>query len=469
MDQLTAVQIAELAEAELFCGPGDVSVNHVVRDSGDAVPGSLFIGLVGERTDGNRYAVQAYENGSRIFLLSDRSVAETFRTSCPDAAVLLAGDTKKSMQIFAKHYLEKYYPGFRIGVTGSSGKTSTRDILYGILSSRYRTVRNYKNYNNDIGVPLTAFHVEGTTEAAVFEMGMNHFHEIELLADIVRPQIGIITNVGTAHIENLGSQDGIRKAKLEITTFFQEDQVLVYNADDAYLADLKEQPVRYQLLPAGQNAGADGVILSDVDVRGRDGIRFALTYKGECVECHMPVLGKHNAWNAAVAAGAALQCGVTLEEITQALRNVDIGGNRLRCRECGSLMIIDDTYNANPDSAKAAIDALMSVDAERRVLILADMKELGSRSAELHREVGRYAGTCAPDLVLTIGADAAGIAAGAAELLPGERVHAFRDKPEFFAEAERWIRKGDTILLKGSHSTGMDEVVKYFEKTGESV
>ena len=235
MKEITAAQAASYAGGVLFSGPSDNKAVFVERDSRKTGAGSIFVGLAGLKNDGNDFAPAAYENGCRIFLLSSESMACRMRDEHSDASVILTDDTLKAMQRLAKNYLADC-DLIRVAVTGSVGKTSTKEMLYKVFSSKYKTICNYENFNNHIGVPLTAFLVGEDTEAGIFEMGMNHSGEIHLLADIVRPQTAAVTNVGTSHIGNLGSRDKILEAKMEITDFMDSSCVLIYNADNDKLS-----------------------------------------------------------------------------------------------------------------------------------------------------------------------------------------------------------------------------------------
>jgi len=465
MKKLTAVQAAAYANGIVYCGPADNTAVSVERDSRKAGPDSIFVGLTGEKNDGNDFAEAAYSNGCRMFLLSRKDICDILKEKYPDASVIMVEDTLAGMQMLAKNYLADC-DIIKVAVTGSTGKTSTKDMLRCIFASKYDTISNFENYNNHIGVPLTVFTVEDSTEAGIFEMGMNHTGEIELLADIVRPETACITNVGISHIGNLGSRENILSAKLEITAFMDSDSTLVYNVDNDMLRSLRDQETVYHAVQAGKEADAAGIVISDLVDNGDEGITFVLTAGGESQEFYIPVPGAHNAWNASLAAGCGLRYGISLKDAADALRGLSISGNRLNVQEADGIKIINDTYNASPDSVKAAIDVLYAVKCQRKVALLADMFELGENSDDFHREVGDYAGDKNIDLVITIGKNAEHIASGAAAKIGKDRVISFADSDSFYETAHDIIRKGDAVLVKGSHGMRMDKVAQYLQNSG---
>ena len=467
MKEITAAEAASYAGGTLFCGPAGNTAVSVERDSRLTGSRSIFVGLKGEKNDGNEFAPAAYENGCRIFLLSSEDIARRMEKEHSDASVILVKDTLYAMQQMAKNYLADLSL-IRVAVTGSVGKTSTKDMMYRIFSSRYRTVCNFENFNNHIGVPLTAFRVEEDTQAAIFEMGMNHSGEIHLLADIVRPQTAAVTNVGTSHIGNLGNRDNIMKAKMEIVDFMDSSSTLVYNADNDKLSRLKKKSFVFRKIPAGTDVDeSEGVKISDIESLGEGGIRFCLSYRGESCRFHLPLPGVHNAYNAAIAAACGLVYGISLKESAEALASIQSSAVRLNITEAHGIQVINDTYNASPDSVRAAVDVLQERNALRHVAILADMFELGDNSDEYHRSIGVYAAEKGIDVLVAVGVSARYMAEAAAEKMGWEKVFYFPDSEHFMKEAHEIIRKGDAVLVKGSHGMAMDRVAGFLTETGE--
>lgn len=467
MKEITAAQAAAYAGGILFCGPEDNTAVMVERDSRKTGEKSIFVGLMGEKNDGNIFAPAAYEKGCRIFLLSSRDMAERLQKEHPDASVILTEDTLTALQQMAKNYIADL-DLIRVAVTGSVGKTSTKEMMYRVFSSKYRTICNYENFNNHIGVPLTAFLAEADTEAGIFEMGMNHSGEIHLLADLIRPQTAAITNVGTSHIGNLGSRDAIMDAKMEITDFMDSSSMLVYNADNDKLSRLNGAETSFRLTAAGCDVqDPDAVRISDIVSLGEEGVRFRLTWKEESCDFYIPLPGVHNAHNAALAAACGLRHGISLKESAEALKYMESNSVRLNVIDRHGIQVINDTYNASPDSVRAAIDVLKERKAQRRVAVLADMFELGDASDEYHRSVGAYAAEKGTDLLIAVGRNAVHIAEGASEKMEADRICHFDDPDQFMKKAHEIIRKGDAVLVKGSHGMAMDRVAVFLAETGE--
>ena len=480
MDIITAAKAAELAGAELISGPAQNEVSKVVRDSRETVSGCLFVCLIGDTNNGHDYVEEAYENGCRVFLISSDKALEQL-SKHEDVSILKVENTHQAFYTMAENYLAQFNL-IKIAVTGSSGKTTTKDMLYSMLSSKYKTIKSYRNFNNDIGVSLTAFDVDHTTEVAIFEMGMNHAGEIHLLAKIVRPDIACITNAGTAHIGNLGSRENILKAKMEVTDFMDENSILVYNIDNDMLASLKDQNTPYKKLAVGYNADQDGVIMvvlnqageegiveSSPSASGEEGITFIIRYNEDNMMFYLPVPGIYNASNAAVATGAALMVGMDLMDCSNAIMNVKLTDGRMSYMRSGEFKILDDTYNANPDAVKVALDVLAGTFGRRRIAVLADMLDLGAASEELHRETGEYAASKGINALVTIGSDAAFIAEGAKEKNLDRETFSFKDHEEFEQRAKEIFRPGDAILVKGSHSMNMVSVVDFLKKLGSEI
>lgn len=425
------------------------TVCRICTDSRKAQPGDLFFALIGDNHDAHKYLPQVAEAGCTCAVISDED-------ACPEGVTaVLVDDTTKALQQLASWYLDTLDIK-KIAVTGSTGKTSTRDLTWYVCSEKYNARKNEGNLNNHLGVPLTILSFDDDTEIGILEMGMDKFGEIELLADIVRPDIGIITNIGMAHIENLGSRDGIFQAKMELTAYFGEENVLIAARDDEYLNKDRISGC-YDLITAGCDGRSD-YIISHIDDFGAEGIQFTLEHKGKIQHFRLPIPGRHNAFNGALAVAAGAQLGITMEEAARGLAKARLTDKRLTVRGKNGLKVIDDTYNASPDSMKAAIDVLMKTRGIRSVAILGDMFELGETSRLQHEMVGRYAARSGVELLIAIGEDSAEMARGAGEEGIAD-VKYFPDKDSFLKEMDKIIEKGDVILIKGSHGMEMDKIV----------
>lgn len=436
-------------------------IQEVCTDSRTAKKGDLFVPIIGEVHDAHKFIPQAYERGCRAFLVSRTEAADGLK----DCQIILVGDTTGAVQDLAAVYLEGL--GLKkIAVTGSVGKTSTRDMVHAILSEKFRTGTAKKNFNNSIGVPLTIFSFDDSLEAAVLEMGMDHAGEIHRLAEIIRPDIGIITNVGISHIENFADgRDGILKAKMEITDYFGPTNTLVINSDNDMLkkADFSGG---YKLIRVGEEPEADYRI-SDIRDYGEKGIRYTLSAEGKEYEICLHVPGAHNAANSALAIAGCRQMGVTTEQAISGLAHLELTGKRLAVKEKNGITVIDDTYNAAPASMKSLIDTLVHTDGQRKIAVFAGMNELGAESPKYHREVGEYAGKRDLDLLITVGEKAEDIAVGYRNVKDcGKAVH-FDRKEDLYPEIKNLFRTGDVIAVKGSRLMEMEQVAAEILKEQE--
>ncbi len=445
-------QIAKASGGKLIVCGSRRSITGIKHDSREVGPDDMFVAVKGENHDGHRFISQVIEGGCPALLISNAE-------ECPkdaDVNVILVDDTIEAMGKIASWYLDSLNIR-RAAVTGSVGKTSTRDMIYFVLSEKYNCGRNLKNYNNNIGIPLSVFQFDENIEAAVLEMGMDAFGEIEYLSGIVKPEIGVITNIGIAHMEKLGSREGIFRAKMEIAKNIlpaKDGGTLVFAGDDEFLTKARTAG-NYAQIEVGKGENAD-LRISEVEDNGIEGIRFNIEYEEnghrEKTGIELPTAGAHNAVNAAIALAVGRQFGVSIREGAEGLKKAELTGSRLRLIEGVNVRIIDDTYNANPDSMMSALDVLSKSKGERRVAILGDMFELGPDEAQLHRKVGEHAAKLGVDSLLTIGDLAENIAEG------GNGTH-FPDKETFLNVIHDHIKPGDLVLVKASRGMHLEEIV----------
>lgn len=462
MRPVTIGQIEKATGGRIALGNKDALVTGVSTDSREAGENDLFIPLIGQNHDAHDFVFQSIQNGCRNFVVSRRELFNNLYYEKNLNAVFVE-DTTCALQDLAACYLNMLGI-IKVAVTGSTGKTTTKDMLKSIFSVKYRTYCTEKNFNNHIGVPLTIFSINEDVQAGIFEMGMDKLGEIRRLAEIVKPDIGIITNIGVSHIENLGSREAIFKAKMELTKNFGKDNTLIVYKDDEFLNPQRIKGL-YKLITAGSDGKAD-VILSDIEDSGTEGIAFTLKHDEKVQRFELAVPGLHNAFNAAVAAAAGLQYGISLEQAADGLKNLKLTDKRLTVRSADGIKVIDDTYNASPDSMRGAIDVLCSTDGMRRVAVLGDMFELGEDSAEFHRHVGEYVGKRGVDLLVAIGENAKNIAEAAEKTLGNENIKYYHKKEIFEEEMHHILEKGDVVLVKGSRGMAMDEIVRNIIETG---
>lgn len=454
MKAISINNAAAAAGGELIRSSNETVITGVRHDSRECGPGDLFVCIKGPNRDGHSFIPQVIEQGCRNFLISDPS----FLTDDMDVNAILVSDTVYAMGELAKYYLDQL-DLIRIAVTGSVGKTSTRDMIYYVVNEKYRCGRNLKNFNNDIGLPISIFNLDESYEAVVLEMGMSDFGEIDRLAEIVRPQIGVITNIGVSHMERLGSREGIFRAKMEITNHLRsadEGGTMVFVYDDEFL-NRENTAGDYERFFVGTDGRSD-FILSQIEDHGVDGIRFRLEHQTISRLVHIPVPGRHNAFNGAAAAAVGERLGITPEEIMAGLEKVTLTGSRLRVLR-GELTVIDDTYNASPDSMRGALKVLQQSSCTgRKTAILGEMYELGEQSDKLHFGVGVFARSSGIDQLIAIGPLAKNIAEGCSG---GQTETAyFETKEAFLKQKAKYVAPGDLILVKASRGMKMEEIVE---------
>jgi len=460
MNKISVKEILQATGGSLEKQCKEEYITGVRHDSRECAAGDMFVAIRGENQDGHKYIPQVLKAGCSTVLVShlDGWYEEA---SGYEANIILVEDTVYAMGELAKYYLETL-DVIKVAVTGSVGKTSTRDMIYYVLNEKFNCGRNMKNFNNDIGLPLSIFQFDSSTEAVVLEMGMDHFGEIDRLAEIVKPHIAVITNIGMAHIENLGSRDGIFQAKMEITnhlTAGNNGPALIFPYDGEYLT--KENTAGdYRQIAVGQDGRSD-YILSDVEDLGIDGIAFTLEHMEECRRISIPVPGSHNAGNGTLAIAVGNMLGMTIEEAVAGLSKTELTGDRLRAmvNEKAGITVINDTYNASPDSMEGSLKVLYKSRCEgKKIAILGDMLALGEESRRQHHRVGLFAAGLHIDAVIAIGEAAVYIAEGASS--GGGRTAYFKNKEDFYKEIDQFIGFGDIILVKGSRGMKMEQVVE---------
>ena len=453
MNKLNLKQIIHASGGFLVQGNDAAYITGVTIDSRNAKPGNLFAAIRGSNTDGHKYIEAAFENGCNAVLIED----ECFTDKIPRGmGAVLVTDTVKALQDIASYYRSCMDIKI-IGVTGSVGKTSTSDMIKAVCATEFKTAKTKGNFNNHIGLPLSILEFDPDTRVGILEMGMDRLGEIEFLAGIAKPDIGVITNIGTAHIEHLGSRENIFNAKMEITKRFDKSSVLIVNGDDDFLSTIAS--TEYRLIKAGTTCG-NQIEVTDISDSAEEGVSFAVKYQGKVIKIHLPVPGRHNAVNAGLAIAAGMEVGITPEEAAIGLSHLEITDKRLSVKCKGGIKIIDDTYNASPASMKAAIDVLSSAKGSRRIAILGDMFEQGEQSRLFHREIGEYASEKSVDMLIAIGDDAEYIKEGALKKMDTSDVRYYKTKDEFMKEIKSIVRPGDAVLVKGSRGMAMDLIVK---------
>ena len=448
MTPCTAREICAAVGGTLLQDSG-APVTGVTTDSRAVQPGQLFIPLVGERFDGHAYIAKALDGGAAGCL-----TAREPETLLPGKLYIQVADTRLALKALASWYRNKFDLPV-VQVTGSAGKTTTKEMIASVLSQRYNTLRTEGNFNNDIGAPLTLLRLMPEHQAAVIETGMNHFGEIRYLGEMVRPDIAVITNVGDAHIENLGNtRQGILRAKCEIFENLTPEGIAVLNGDDELLNTVT---LPQTILRCGVGDGC-GVRVTDIDDRGLEGVACTVTIEGEHYRLTTSAPGRYMIYPMAMAAAIGRRLGLTGEEIAAGVAAYTTVGSRMHLiRLPGERLVIDDCYNANPQSMAEGLRMLAASPAQHRVAVLGDMGELGQLTAQAHRDMGA--------LTRRLGLTAVAV---------GEKMHALTEtdpQAQWFAtveEAMPAIRQlftpGTAVLVKASHAMHFERIVKELEK-----
>lgn len=428
----------------LVSGNKDDEINFFSQDSRQMTNGGMYIPLKGERFDGHNFIESAFQTGAQA-IISEKDV------NYEDKIVIKVKDTHQALKDMAS-YLRNHCPVKVVGVTGSVGKTSTRDMVYSVVKQKYKTLKTEGNYNNEIGLPLTIlrYHDE---EVLVLEMGMNHLQEMSRLSMIARPDIACITNVGTAHIGELGSRENILKAKLEITDGMKEGSTLIINQDNDMLQTVELPHLNVVRVGKGKEASiqASHIVLEETKSS------FEVEYQGKKEIIEVPVQGEHNISNALIAIAVGIELNISLEDIKKGIQEFKLTKNRMDILEKNHKTVIDGTYNASVDSMKSSIDVLANYK-KRKVAILADMLELGDYSQQLHEEVGSYVASKGIDILVCVGKEAKYIYQKARESM--KDVYYFESNQEVIARLDELLKEDDVILVKGSHSMNLKEVVE---------
>lgn len=438
---------------------GNITFSGVSTDSRKIEKNNIFIALKGENFNGNDYILQAIKAGAALSIIDEIKFNKDDINS--SMSVIIVNDTRKALLSLAKFYRSKLSTKI-IGITGSTGKTSTKDLTAAVLSSKFKVFKTLGNFNNEIGLPLMIFKLDNSFDAAVLEMGMSNFQEIHRLADVSRPDIALITNIGLSHIENLKTRENILKAKLEITDFFDSEKVLILNGEDELLKDV--ETIDYKILKTGTDLGFD-FCAKDINL-SESSIGFTLYEKeGNITEQFtIEIPGKHNILNSILAIACGRLFGMDYAAIKEGLKNLQTTSMRLDIVRCDKFTIIDDCYNASPDSMKAALDVVSNMKGQRRIAVLGTMRELGDSSYEAHKEVGKYAKDKKIDVLLTTGEFSDAFKEGFEKDSTANSIIAFKNSNDLIEYLKKNICEDDLVLIKASRYMKFENIVSEIKK-----
>lgn len=460
MPNLTLANIAKACEGTYFGDEAmlDCCIAGAVTDSRKVEAGFLFIPIKGARVDGHDFISAVFEQGA-LAVLSEHKLTN------PAGPYILVESTTEAMKKLAAFYRRSLNIKV-VGITGSVGKTSTKEMIASVLSQKFSVLKTEGNFNNEIGLPLTIFGIRGEHEVAVLEMGISDFGEMHRLATMANPDICVITNIGLCHLENLGTRDGILKAKTEVFSHMTENGIVILNGDDDKLCKKKEvngRPAVFYGLDEAPKMAEDGTLMAYKQIYATDVRNLGL--EGMCAQIHTPqgdfeahiaIPGEHNVYNALAGTAVGLTLGLTIEQIAQGIAAAQTIAGRTNVIHRAGMTIIDDCYNANPVSMKASIEVLAHSKG-RRIAVLGDMGELGADEKALHYGVGEAVRNAGIDVLFCTGKLAKEYAAAAVASCD---VHYFENREEMTSILCGFVREGDTILVKASHFMEFPKVVE---------
>lgn len=461
MQAVSVKEIVDITKGRLICGNPNTEIRDFSLDSRALLPGSVFIAIKGNNFDGHQFIKDAIKKGAIGIIV--KSAFEL-----PDGlprVVIKVEDTVKAVGDIARIYRNRF-KGPVIAVTGTVGKTTAKEFIATVLEQKFHVHKTLGTLNNHIGVPTTLWGLEPEHEVSVIELGMSGLGEIKYLADIVQPDVGVITNIGPAHLLQLGSIEKIIKAKAELLTGMKENGLVVLNMDNDYFTHLQER-TRTRLVTVGKRHESDfQAIEIAVDRKGH--IRFKILAKpfSDILEVELPVIGLHNIYPALTSVAIGYGLGLKPEEIINGLAKIKLPSMRLELKEIAGIKVIDDCYNANPISMASALETLsMWKDCGRKIFVCSDMLELGQDAVVYHKELGKQVVKCKVDKLITVGELSEFVSSAAVEfgMSPGSVNHC-KDNIEAVTVLGKWFEPGDVILVKGSRARHMEEIVKGIEE-----
>ena len=448
MLELNLQEIVKATKGALLKEADVKEIKAVSTDTRKIEEGTMFIALKGENFNGNNYVLEAFNKGAKIAIVDE--VKCDLNELKEDVALIKVENTGRALMDLAKFYREKL--GLKVvGITGSAGKTSTKDLVAAVLSDKYKVFKTKGNFNNEIGLPLMILELDSTYDVAILEMGMRGLGQIKELAEIASPDLGIITNIGISHIEILKTRENILKAKMEIATFFDKNNTLVVCGNDDFLGALPEAEYKIVKTGVGENfkIGAKNIALEELSSK------FTV-YDGEKEEeFSLDMPGEHNISNLMLGIAIAKELGVSFEEMKRGLKNIEATSMRLELIKKDGFSILNDCYNSSPVAVKSAIDVMKNIEGKRRIAVLGTMRELGHKSEEAHEEIGKYAKENGIEKVLCFGDFSENIKEGY-----GEGCTVYENKEELIKDLLNIICEGDIILVKASRSLKFEEITK---------
>ena len=454
MKDIKVKDIINLTKGILITGNENLICENFSKDTRTIQNGDIYIGIKGEKFDGSQFWKQALDNGAEGVIVENVEITPKEKEKYSKKTIILVENTLEALYKIAK-YKRSLYNIPVIAITGSVGKTSTKDVVANVVKMKYKTLKTEGNNNNNIGLPLTILKLKDH-EAMVIEMGMNHFGEISLLTNIAKPTLSIITNIGTSHIGILGSRENILKAKLEILEGMDLPKVIINNDNDLLHKWYQENKNKIEIHTYGIENNSD-IMAKQIELR-EDGSKFVADNKLENIDITVPVGGNHFVYNALCAVTVGKVLGIENKDIQKGIEEFELTKKRMDIRQLeNGAILINDSYNASYESMKASIEYLATHTGERKIAVLGDMFELGEYSIELHRKVGEEVAKNNIDILLCAGENSKYIIEGAKKINKDINAELFKEKEEITKKLSNEIRKGDVILVKASNG------MKFFE------
>ena len=463
MKEIKVKDILELCNAKLICGKEEELLRNFKKDTREIQEGDTYVGIKGEKFNGSNFFEEAFKNKAKACIIENIEIEQDLISKYKNKIIIEVEDTIKALQTLASYKRDKYNIPV-IGVTGSVGKTSTKDIIASVMSKKYNTLKTIGNYNNHIGVPLTILGLK-EHEAAVIEMGMNHFGEISKLTRIAKPTMSVITNIGTSHIGELGSRENILKAKMEILEGMKDDAPLVINNDNDMLHNwYLQNKGKRKVITFGIDNESD-IMAKDI-TSDENGSKFTVNVGGKDYKVTINIGGKHFISNSLCAICVGLNNDIPMEKIIEGIKDFELTKRRMEIKKgINNTTIINDCYNASYDSMKAGIEYLGSLKGGKKIAVLGDMLELGSFERELHEKVGEELYKNNIDILITVGNLAKYIAKKAEELgFSKEKIFTYDTKEEAIEKIKSIAGSNDYILVKASNSMKFNEITAGIEE-----
>lgn len=461
----TIAEIVSATGGDLIKGNYMDSINGISTDTRTISTGEAFFALSGHNFDGHQFLEKALSKGASALIVKREKLSLV--EDLEGVNVIAIESPLKALQDLANYNLNRYKP-IIVGITGSTGKTTTKELVASVLSQKYGVLKTIGNFNNEIGLPLTLFNLNENHQIAVLEMGMSGLGEIKRLTQIAPPEIALITNIGVTHLEKLGSIEGIVQAKGELLEALTEQGTAILNGDDPQTVNFIPKVAGKVCLIAEKNEKAD-LLAANFKSAGESGIGFTICYNGRTFDFFVPIPGRHNVINALFAVAAGLHFGLDFEQIAQGLLEAKTEKMRLNFFENkAGIKFINDAYNASPSSMSASLELLSELQGERKFAVLGDMLELGLLAESAHRELGREVVEKKIDYLFTLGRLGKLIADEALKLgADFRKVYSFSTTEELAVELSQHLSRGDLVLVKGSRGMGMENIIYCLEKQGE--